>query len=564
MARTRLFGALKRWARLALIAECQRRPTRECVEQVSAMWRSTRREVLRTAMGATAMAVLPFTSCTSSRRHQNGTERVAIVGAGLAGLHAAYRLLQAGVRAQVYEASTRVGGRMFTARSLYAQGQVAELGGEFIDSNHVWCRSLAQEFGVPLDDLFANDPPEVLRNTFFFQNRRIDEAEIVEAFRPIAARIAVDVDAAVENAATFARLDATSITEWLAGIPEANALIKAILEVAYIGEFGLEADDQSVFNLLRLIDFKTPEAFHLFGESDERFHIRTGSDTLTTRLAEAVAGQLRTGMRLVAVTQRADATYRLTFERGTTRVERDAEHVILAIPFTLLRQVALRLELPPVKRRVITELGYGTNAKLLGQYAARIWRSAHNASGTVYTDNSLQNLWDAVRGQEGTAGILTTFLGGKSGVQVGAGTPEARVLETLPRIEAIFPGTAATYRPGHALRMHWPSAPFALGSYAAYRPGQTAFEGSEGRRVGNLHFCGEHTSIAFQGLMEGACATGAFTAQVVLHDMGLPMEHIMTALGARFPSPHMAFSTPRSSAVPRTTAFLGSDHRRAE
>ena len=544
MARTRLFGALKRWARLAWIAERQRRPTRECVEQVSATWQSTRREVLRTALGTTAMAALPFTSCVSSMRHHNGTERVAIVGAGLAGLHAAYRLRQAGVRAQVYEAATRVGGRMFTARGLSPEGQVAELGGEFIDSNHIWCHGLAQEFGVPLDDLFANEPPEVLRDTFFFQNRRIDEAEIVEAFRPIAARIAVDVDAAVEHAATFARLDATSITEWLAGIPEANALIKATLEMAYIGEFGLEADDQSVFNLLRLIDFKTPEAFRLFGESDERFHIRTGSDTLTTRLAEAVAGQIRTDMRLVAITQRADATYRLTFEHGTARVERDAEHVILAMPFSLLRQVALRLELPPVKRRVITELGYGTNAKLLGQYAARVWRSVHNASGTVYTDNGLQSLWDAVRGQEGTSGILTTFLGGKSGVQVGAGTPEARVLETLPRIEAIFPGTAATYRPGYALRMHWPSAPFALGSYAAYRPGQTAFEGIEGRRVGNLHFCGEHTSIAFQGFMEGACATGAFTAQAVLNDIGLPTEHIMTALGAHCSSPHMASSTP--------------------
>ena len=186
-------------------------------------------------------------------------------------------------------------------------------------------------------------------------------------------------------------------------------------------------------------------------------------------------------MRLVAITQRTDTTYRLTFERGAARVERDAEHVILALPFSLLRQVALRLELPPLKRRVITELGYGTNAKLLGQYAARVWRSVHNTSGTVYTDNGLQSLWDAVRGQEGASGILTTFLGGKSGAQVGVGTPEARVLETLPRIEAIFPGTAATYRPGHTLRMHWPSAPFALGSYAAYRPGQTAFEGIEGQ-----------------------------------------------------------------------------------
>ena len=272
MAHTRLFGALKRWARLAWRAERQRRPTREYVEQVSAMWQSTRREVLRAALGTTAMAALPFTSCTSSMRHYNGTERVVIVGAGLAGLHAAYRLRQAGVQAQVYEAATRVGGRMFTAHSLYAPGQVAELGGEFIDSNHVWCRGLAQECGVPLDDLVADEPPELRHDTFFFQNRRIDEAEIVEAFRPIAARIAVDVEAAVENAATFARLDAMSITAWLAGIAEANALIKAILEVAYVGEFGLEADDQSVFNLLRLIDFKSPEAFRLFGESDERFY----------------------------------------------------------------------------------------------------------------------------------------------------------------------------------------------------------------------------------------------------------------------------------------------------
>ena len=82
MARTWLFGALKRWARLAWIAERQRRPTRECVEQVAATWCSTRRELLRTALGGTTLAALPFTSCTSFRGHHSGTERVAIVGAG--------------------------------------------------------------------------------------------------------------------------------------------------------------------------------------------------------------------------------------------------------------------------------------------------------------------------------------------------------------------------------------------------------------------------------------------------------------------------------------------------
>jgi hypothetical protein len=55
--------------------------------------------------------------------------------------------------------------------------------------------------------------------------------------------------------------------------------------------------------------------------------------------------------------------------------------------------------------------------------------------------------------------------------------------------------------------------------------------------VGNLRFCGEHTSVTFQGLMEGACATGALTAQAGLNDMSLPTEHIMTALGALLVSP---------------------------
>src|SRR4029434_4303972 len=102
MARTRLFGALKRWARLAWIAERQRRPTRECVEQVSVTWQSTRREALRTAMAA-----LPFTSCTSPMRHHNGTERVSIVGAGLAGLHAAYPLREGGVAAPGSQSTQR-------------------------------------------------------------------------------------------------------------------------------------------------------------------------------------------------------------------------------------------------------------------------------------------------------------------------------------------------------------------------------------------------------------------------------------------------------------------------
>jgi monoamine oxidase len=69
--------------------------------------------------------------------------------------------------------------------------------------------------------------------------------------------------------------------------------------------------------------------------------------------------------------------------------------------------------------------------------------------------------------------------------------------------------------------MHWPTHPHTLGSYACYRPGQWAFYGIEGAREGNVHFCGEHCSLEFQGYMEGAAETGALVAAAILDDLGL-------------------------------------------
>jgi len=64
--------------------------------------------------------------------------------------------------------------------------------------------------------------------------------------------------------------------------------------------------------------------------------------------------------------------------------------------------------------------------------------------------------------------------------------------------------------------MYWPTAPFALGSYACYLPGQAGWSGTEGEPVGRLHFCGEHTSEDFQGYMEGAAESGERAAGEVL------------------------------------------------
>src|SRR3954452_5720145 len=80
---------------------------------------------------------------------------IAIVGAGLAGLSAAYSLQRAGLRADLYEASDRVGGRCWTIRGAFADSQIAEHGGELIDQGHTQVRQLAQALGLDLDNLAA-------------------------------------------------------------------------------------------------------------------------------------------------------------------------------------------------------------------------------------------------------------------------------------------------------------------------------------------------------------------------------------------------------------------------
>jgi monoamine oxidase len=170
---------------------------------------------------------------------------------------------------------------------------------------------------------------------------------------------------------------------------------------------------------------------------------------------------------------------------------------------------------------MIEQLGYGTNAKVIGQFRSRVWLERQKASGTSITDLPVQASWDASRGQRGASGLLSVFLGGAAGLAAAAGSPDACMRGFLPDLDTIFPGTAAEYYDGSALRMHWPSMPFARGSYACYRPGQAAWSGRVGERVGHLHFCGEHTSATFQGYIEGAAESGERAAQELLSDLRL-------------------------------------------
>src|SRR5215212_9658118 len=115
-------------------------------------FRPTRRQLIAGGAGAAAAAAA---SRFAPAARAADSPRIVVVGAGLAGLSAAYRLKQAGYTAQVYEASDRVGGRCWTIRGAFTDGQIAEHGGELIDQGHTAVRQLAQQLGLKLDNLLS-------------------------------------------------------------------------------------------------------------------------------------------------------------------------------------------------------------------------------------------------------------------------------------------------------------------------------------------------------------------------------------------------------------------------
>ena len=533
MPRTPLFRVLQRSFRMARLSAETGRPPDEIVDEAHAARDVrenaglTRRQLLGGTAAAAGLALVgcrPFAPPRRAAVRGDG-RRVVIVGAGISGLTAGYRLFQQGVSVRILEGQDRVGGRMFSQRGFFPDGQVAELGGELIDTGHVHIRKLAEELEIPLDD-FVLDDPDLDRDVFFFEGRRIAEHEVVRAFLPVSRRLVWDLSTLTGSWVSHAepnngeRLDRTPLSEWLAGAG-AEPWLARLLDVAYTTEYGLEIAEQSALNFLLLID-SNPSPFRIFGESDERFHVRGGNDLIPKTLAERLGDRVETGRRVQAVARRSDGSYTVSVAGGESIA---ADHVVITVPFTMLRgedgiHLDASLGIPEVHRRAIRELGYGTNAKLMVGFSKRLWRQPelpYRSNGSTLTDQPYQLCWEASRLQPGEAGILTNFTGGRHGMELGEGTPEEQAEKFAGEIDRVFPGVAATRLPEKQSRFHWPTFPWTRGSYTCYRPGQwTGFGGEEGKRVGNLHFAGEHTSESASGFMEGGCETGERAALEIL------------------------------------------------
>ena len=497
---------------------------------------------LKGALGVAGLAAL--SSAGVALPAAAAGSRIAVVGAGIAGLSAALRLQDSGVASTVYEAGSRVGGRMYSNTTSWEAGQVSEWGGELIDSGHKTVQALVRRFGLRLDDLLQAEPNGA-EPTYFFDGRYYPYAEATKDFQQVHNAIQADMQSFTwpvtwnsSNAAGRA-LSNLSLHDWIATRVAGghSSRMGQLLDVAYNIEFGGETTDQTALNLLGLLGYKpNPGNFAMFGLSDERYHIRGGNQQLPNAMAAALpSGSVKLGQRLTAVVANSDGTQTLTFATATGTSRVTVDHTVLALPLGVLQRLDLsRAGLDDRKTRQIASMRMGKNAKLQLQFNRRTWNSTGPwpgiASGETYSDLGYQNSWDVTRGQSGDQGILLQYTGGDTAGSFTPATPfndqsssyvRSVARAFLGQVEQVLPGVSAQWN-GRATLSAWPTNPLSYGAYSYWPVGYAhQYAGYEGVRQGNLHFAGEHCSIDFQGYMEGGAVEGQRAAREVLDDLGV-------------------------------------------
>lgn len=467
--------------------------------------RVSRRELLVAGAVAAGTVYLGLDRrISSSAKSYRG--RVIVVGAGLAGLSAAWELERRGWDVVVLEARRRIGGRCHTLRDFEA-GQIAEGGGEYIDSTHHQMRRFAKRFGLRLDDVRGSE--RGYEDVAYVRGRlqpfeRFAGGETwteIERFYASAWRLGRDLDP-TDPAAAGAAYDRRSVADFIDQLGIAGRA-REILDRQLRDDYAIEPEKLSLLFLLieNKVTWNTPEA------GVEAFRIHGGNDRLAAGFASRLERRPHLGARVSAV-RVGKSGVRVT--AGGEDVHGD--QLILAAALPGLRGVDFRPALPEALAGAIEELQYGPITKTPLQYDRRFWHR-RGYSGETFTDLPFSTSWEATDRQHGRPGILMTYASGDAGL-LAAGAPKPERLDaTADQLDEAYPGSRPLLATGTSIA--WSNSPLNGGAYSAWAPGQVSdFWTAVRKSYGRVHLAGEHTA-KLCGYMEGALESGLKAAREV-------------------------------------------------
>ncbi|HEV2773746.1 MAG TPA: FAD-dependent oxidoreductase [Thermoleophilaceae bacterium] len=445
---------------------------------------------------------------------RGGRGRVAIVGAGLAGLVAAYELERDGFEVVLLEARERPGGRVRSLRDPFFADQIAELGAEYIDRSHRVMLFYLRRFDLDLDDLRALG--RGLQGAIYVDGQRRPYPEVVtpelqvelDRFDAAVETLARPLDPEDPPARGGAALDERSVGDLLDQLalePTARQLVERQLR----DDYTVEADRLSLLFHAALTK--------LYAGADdsgnEAFRIDGGNDKLLAALIEEIDAKVDVDAPVTAIERRSDGV--LVSVGGAREVE--AEFCIVTAPLPLVAEIDFRPALPRTLRTAASELQYGEATKTPLQYSRRFWAN-EGLDADALTDLSIGTTWEATTAQTGRPGILMSYASGADGRQLARLPDSERIARAAKEIEEVYPEARARIESGATLA--WSREQYARGAYAAYAPGQvTRFWRALRRPVGPIYLAGEHVD-AYTGFMEGAVRSGRRVSRAIARRAG--------------------------------------------
>ena len=445
---------------------------------------------------------------------QLNNRTVIVVGAGLAGLSAAYELQRAGWNVTVLEARDRVGGRVYSLRC-FSDGLVAEGGGEFIEETHTRMLAYAEQFNLQLGRVGSWQGED--KDWACFEGKagplsdaRIWGANLHEEVEKIWLALAelgeLIPDPHWPQAAPGADyLDQKSTADWVHSL-DVHPLAKQDFIQHIRAEYTCEPERHSLLDLAR-----NASMYYSTIERNQNYRVIGGNDQIPRALAAALP-DVRLNSPVSSIHALPDEVS-VTYQQGNSHLTISAAFAVLAIPLTTARRIDFSPPLPEAHRRMVNELSYGAVTKVLIEYRKRFW-DERRWNGRLVTDAPIVYTWHATSHLENERGILTAYTGGGPGANLASLSDEERIRIAAAEIEKVFPGSSDLIE--CTATVAWPNEPYTRGSYAALAPGEvTAHWKTLFEPAGRLFFAGEHAS-AIQGFMEGAIESGQRAARTIL------------------------------------------------